>query len=144
MALPLILKKRATIPMNNTGHNTDTKSAIAVDGLFDLSILAEIDDHEYLLEMIDVFIWEAGKELKEMKEALRAGNDHIVYQKAHKVKSNAGIIQANKLTEILDDIELLGKKGGNKNELTPLVENAVDQYLLVEKALKKYVKANKV
>ena len=79
-----------------------------------------------------------------MKEALRAGNDRLVYQKAHKVKSNAGIIQANKLTEILDDIELLGKKGGNKNELTPLVENAVDQYLLVEKALKKYVKANKV
>ena len=130
--------------MKNSEHNTGTESAFAAEGLFDLSILAEMDDHEYLLEMIDVFLWEAGKELKEMKEALRAGNDHIVYQKAHKVKSNAGIIQANKLTEILDDIELLGKKGGNKNELTPLVENAVDQYLLVEKALKKYVKANKV
>ena len=59
------------------------------------------------------------------------------------MKSNAGIIQANKLTEILDSIELLGKKEGNNNELTPLVEKAVDQYLLVEKALKKYVKMNK-
>ena len=130
--------------MNNTEQNTDTKSAFAAEGLFDLSFLAEMDDHEYLLEMIDVFIWEAGKELKEMKEALRAGNDRLVYQKAHKVKSNAGIIQANKLNEILDNIELLGKKGGNENELTPLVENAFDQYLLVEKGLKKYVKENKV
>ncbi len=129
--------------MNNSQQSPGTDTALYSEDLFDLSILAEMDDHEYLIEMIDIFLVEAGKELKEMKEAFCAGNNQLVYQKAHKIKSNAGIIQANKLTEILDNIEVAGKKDVGKNELSLLVDKAFDQFRLIEKGLKEYLKINR-
>ncbi len=107
--------------------------------LYDLSMLEEMDDTEYLLDMLTTLLHEAPKDIKEMQLALVAGKIDIVCKQAHKLKSSAGIIQAEKLIALLEDIEAIGKKGANGNELISLIENAAQQYNCIEKALQIYV-----
>lgn len=107
--------------------------------LYDLSMLEEMDDTEYLLDMLTTLLHEAPKDIKEMQLALVAGKIDIVCKQAHKLKSSAGIIQAEKLITLLEDIEAIGKKGANGNELISLIENAAQQYNRIENALKIYV-----
>lgn len=107
--------------------------------LYDLSMLEEMDDTEYLLDMLITLLHEAPKDIKEMQLALVAGKIDIVCKQAHKLKSSAGIIQAEKLIALLEDIEAIGKKDANGNELISLIENAAQQYNRIEKALQIYV-----
>lgn len=107
--------------------------------LYDLSMLEEMDDTEYLLDMLTTLLHEAPKDIKEMQLALVAGKIDIVCKQAHKLKSSAGIIQAEKLIALLEDIEAIGKKDANGNELISHIENAAQQYNRIEKALQIYV-----
>jgi HPt (histidine-containing phosphotransfer) domain-containing protein len=86
---------------------------------------------------------ETPKDIREMKETLLAGKTEIVCQKAHKLKSSAGVIQADKLTAMLESIETIGKKGTINDELTSFVENAALQYKSIEKSLAIYMEALK-
>ena len=104
--------------------------------LYDLSMLEDMDDAEYLLQMLTILLREAPKDLKEMKEALLAGNIDLVCQKAHKLKSSAGIIQAEKLVTMVDDIEVMGKNGATFNQLLCFIDNAALEYSYIEKALR--------
>ena len=110
--------------------------AETAEDLYSLSMLEEMDDNEYVLEVITILLNEAPTDLKEMKQALQAGNTDTVCKKAHKLKSSAGIIQADKLINLLADIEAAGKKGIVDNEMSRLVENAAHLFNTIEKALK--------
>jgi HPt (histidine-containing phosphotransfer) domain-containing protein len=125
-------------------ENSQTANNFAVmsadDKLYDLSMLEEMDDHEYLLEMITILFSDTPKDLKEMKDALLARKLDIVCEKAHKLKGSAGVIQADKLIALLKHIEILGKKGIIDSELSALVEKAMQLYDCIEKALKIYIK----
>lgn len=125
--------------MNNIGQHLSTSIAAMPGDLYDLSMLEEMDDNEYLLEMLAVLLNETPKDLKQMKDALRAGKAQLVCQAAHKLKSSSGIIQAEKFTALLSEIEVLGKNGVVNNELSSLVENAAHQYASIEKSLKIHI-----
>lgn len=122
--------------MENTVTYTQTILLSGASNLYDLSMLEEMDDAEYLHEMLAILLREAPKDLKEMKEALLVGNIDLVCQKAHKLKSSAGIIQAEKLVTIVDDIEVMGKNGATFNQLLCFIDNAALEYSCIEKALK--------
>ena len=107
--------------------------------LYDLSMLEEMDDAEYLLEVLDLLLQETPKDIKELQAALHSGKADVVYKKAHKLKSSSGVIQAENLTALLGDIEALGKKGIINDELKSLVEHAVEEYRDIEKSLRNYV-----
>lgn len=109
-----------------------------VQDLYDLSMLEEMDDNEYLLDMISTLLHEVPKDFKEMKLALQTGEIDIVCKQAHKIKNSANVIQADKLIAILGDIETLGKNGAMAEELKHFVENALHQFNDIEKALKEY------
>jgi HPt (histidine-containing phosphotransfer) domain-containing protein len=128
--------------MENSEKNTAAAITTAED-LYDLSMLEEMDDIEYMLEMLTVLLMETPKDIREIKEALLAGKTEIVCQKAHKLKSSAGVIQADKLTAMLESIETIGKKGTINDELTSFVENAALQYKSIEKSLAIYMEALK-
>ena len=65
------------------------------DHLFDLSGLEEMDDNEYLVEIVTIFLNETPGELREIREALAAGKTELIFKKAHKLKSSAGVLQAD-------------------------------------------------
>jgi len=120
-------------------QHTSTLETATSAALYDLSMLEEMDDAEYVLEVLDLLLQETPKDLKELQEAFNAGKADVVYKKAHKLKSSSGVIQAENLTSLLEDIEALGKKGITNDELKGLVEHAVKEYRDIEKSLKDYV-----
>jgi HPt (histidine-containing phosphotransfer) domain-containing protein len=120
-------------------ENLEKHTMLYSPALYDLSMLEEMDDAEYVLEVLGLLLQETPKDIKELQDALRAGNAETVYKKAHKLKSSSGVIQAENLTNLLTDIETLGKKGMINDELKSLVEHAAREYGDIEQSLKKYV-----
>jgi len=122
------------------------KSNIPAAGLaedessFDLSILEEMEDPEYTTEIISLFIKDTPRQLKEIREALSAGTSETVYKTAHKLKSSAGILQANRLIKFLSDIETTAKAGKGNEALNGLLKNAEQEYNGLEQKLKSYLK----
>ncbi|MDB5279117.1 MAG: hypothetical protein JWR61_4072 [Ferruginibacter sp.] len=115
----------------------NTPSAVlSTAALYDLSLLQELDGDEYLLEMLEVLLQEVPKDIKEMKDAAVAGRGDIICTKAHKLKSTAAIIQAEQLTQLLGDIEAFGKTESPGNELTQMIDTAVDLCSQIESGLK--------
>ena len=129
--------------MENSAIHTQTITLSAVNPLYDLSTLEEMDDTEYLLEILTILLSENAGDFKDMKQALQQGRTEIVCKKAHKLKGSAGVIQAEKLAAILTDIETLGKKGIINEELATLIEKAANEYSSIEKELKIYVEGIK-
>ena len=113
------------------------QNPVIAEQLFDLSMLEEMDDMEYLLETVDLFIKDTAFDLKQLREGLHKADTDVVYKKAHKAKSSAGVIQAAALITTLHNIEGIAKAGNINDELYILVTNASAQFALVEKSLKK-------
>jgi HPt (histidine-containing phosphotransfer) domain-containing protein len=122
-------------------ENSETHTITTTEGLYDLSMLEEMDDTDYLLEVITLVLQDTPKDIKEMKEALQSGTIDIVCKKAHKLKSSAGVIQAEKLTTLLSSIELTGKNGGSVTVLTELLKDTIEEYCLIEMGLKVYIES---
>lgn len=106
--------------------------------LYDLSLLEEMDDIGYIIEIVSIFLIETPKELAGMVEALRSGRLDAVCNKAHKLKSSCGLVQANTLLQILKDIEEPANST-NGSQMIKLVERAHEEYEKIEAALKKHL-----
>jgi HPt (histidine-containing phosphotransfer) domain-containing protein len=129
--------------MENTATYKQTVSLSAATNLYDLSMLEEMDDNEYLLEILTILLSETTSDFKEMKHALQQDRVETVCKKAHKIKGSASVIQAEKLASLVADIEDMGKKGVINDELISLVEKAAQEYCSIEKELKIYVEGIK-
>jgi HPt (histidine-containing phosphotransfer) domain-containing protein len=125
----------------NLDNNTNAITTSETEELYDLSMLEEMEDNEYMAEVLNVFLKETPEELKEMNQALNKGNNDMIATKAHKIKGSAGVIQANKLIELLIKIETIAKKGIQSSELKSLVDNTRLLYSNIELSLQKHLKA---
>jgi HPt (histidine-containing phosphotransfer) domain-containing protein len=125
----------------NLENNSNTITPSGTEELYDLSMLEEMEDNEYMAEVLNIFLKETPEELKEMNQALNKGNNDIIATKAHKIKGSAGVIQANKLIELLIKIETIAKKGIQSSELKSLVDNTKLLYSNIELSLQKHLKA---
>lgn len=124
---------------NDKPNNMHT-ALTADDNGFDLSILEDMDDPEYTTEIITLFLKDTPRQLKEIRDALTAKVSDIVCKTAHKLKSSAGILQANRLIKFLEDIETIAKQGNINEQLTGLLKNAEQEYSSLEQKLKSYLK----
>ena len=125
----------------NLENNSNTITTSGTEELYDLSMLEEMEDNEYMAEVLNIFLKETPEELMEMNQALNKGNNDIIATKAHKIKGSAGVIQANKLIELLIKIETIAKKGIQSSELKSLVDNTRLLYSNIELSLQKHLKA---
>ena len=128
--------------MQNQEPHTQYISAAAED-LYDLSMLEEMDDTEYLVEVLNIFLKDTPAEFKEMKDAVKAGHTETIAQKAHKIKGSAGIIEAVELCNLLDGIEKIAKTASIDDTLKNLVENAQQLYNIIGQALKIHIQGLK-
>jgi CheY-like chemotaxis protein/HPt (histidine-containing phosphotransfer) domain-containing protein len=106
--------------------------------LFDLSMLEEMDDNEYLSEMLEIFLSMTPTELKEMEKQLNSGEFDNVYKIAHKLKSSTGLMKANKLFDDLVKIEETAALK-NKKELSRLIGKANNSFFQLENPLKEHL-----
>jgi len=111
---------------------------ISKEKLYDLSLLEEMDDVDYIIEIVSIFLNETPKEIAEMQKAAISGNIAMVCNKAHKLKSSTGLIQANGLLQILKNIEETANSS-SADELIKLVKTAIAKYKTIETSLREHL-----
>jgi len=109
------------------------------ENLFDLGLLEEMDDNEYVAEILTIFLGSTPKELYELKRACISNKFDAVYKIAHKLKSSAGLLQANLLLNVLIKIEETAKAEKN-DELAELAELVNEEYKKIEIPLKVHLR----
>jgi len=120
---------------NNVHEVTEEAAPVANTAQFDLSMLQELDDNEYLSQMIEIFLSMTPAELAEMEKQAEAGELENVYKIAHKLKSSTGLMKANLLLETLMQIEQEAKNK-NKANLKNLIADANKAFYDLEHPLR--------
>jgi HPt (histidine-containing phosphotransfer) domain-containing protein len=103
--------------------------------LFDLTMLEELDDNEYLSQMIEIFLNTTPEELTEMKKQMRLNEFESIQRSAHKLKSSVGLMKAGKLFNALVKLEKAAE-AKNKSKLTFFISKALDEFHKLENPLK--------
>jgi PAS domain S-box-containing protein len=106
------------------------------ENLFDLSLIEEMDDNEYLSSVLFTFLNKTPDDLKELKNAFASHQIDSVYKIAHKLKTSVGLFKANELFNILTQIEESTKSEIN-DDLAKLIELANKEYKKIKTPLQK-------
>ncbi len=109
------------------------------DDLFDLSLLEEMDDIEYITDIVSIFLKNTPGELSELYEVCATNQLDAVYKIAHKLKSSVGLLQVKELLPLLIKIEETSK-AGNAEGLPELAKSANAAYIKIEAPLQNYLK----
>lgn len=107
--ISILLGDNTPIIPENTIPRTSKSSQSSIENLFDLSLLEEMDDNEYLSDIIRTFLANMPGELKILQSACAANQFETVYKMAHKLKSSAGLLQAEQLMAVLIQLEETAK-----------------------------------
>jgi HPt (histidine-containing phosphotransfer) domain-containing protein len=125
------------IPQENFTNTSEHIVLSTDEGSYDLSMLEEMDDNEYMSEIITIYLRETPLELKEMRDALTRTNTEMLAKKAHKLKNSAGVLQAGKLMALLEEIEVVAKAGKVNEKLVSLIAEVHKEHKNIEFGLKK-------
>lgn len=108
--------------------------------LFDLSFLEEMDDRNFVAEVVNLYIHDTAADLQEMAAALKSRKTETVAQAAHKLKSSTGMLQADRLFQILAQTEQVAKEGNSSGELASLVPMAQQAFEQLKTGLERYLR----
>jgi HPt (histidine-containing phosphotransfer) domain-containing protein len=109
------------------------------ENLFDLSLLEEMDNNEFVSDILTIFLGNTPKELYELKRACISNKFDAAYKMAHKIKGSTGLFQANFLLNVLIKIEETAS-AEKKDELAKLAELANEEYKKIEIPLKEHLR----
>ncbi len=99
--------------------------------LFDLSLIEEMEDNEYLKSVLSAFLNGTPADLNQLQSAFTADHYDDVYKIAHRLKTSVGLFKANRLFDILTRIEE-SIRGGIRDGLDRLLELANNEYLRIK------------
>jgi len=108
--------------------------------LFDLSFLEEMDGNNFIAEVLTLFIRETEEDLAAMKLACDTGAFDTVCEIAHKLKGSTGMIQANTLWTLLEQIEELAKSSDSRVQVADHVLKASLEFDRLKTALQQFLK----
>lgn len=107
--------------------------------LFDLSLLEEMDDKEYIASTLSIFLKETPVDLDALHKACASGQFAEAYNIAHKLKSLGWLIKANCFTGVFIEIEEHAR-AKKADGFVNLAEQAKDEYKNLEVPLQSYLK----
>lgn len=88
-----------------TKTNTEKMGECLNNDLYDLNLLEEMNNADYLAATLQKFLENTPTELNELKLACADGKFDDAYKVAHKLKSSADLLKAENLLVIIDKIE---------------------------------------
>ncbi|HEY1018567.1 MAG TPA: PAS domain S-box protein [Sediminibacterium sp.] len=106
---------------------------------YDLALLEELEDPNYVLEVLGYFLEQAPADIKELTVLVLENNRDALAKKAHKLKGASGMLKAEKLQSLLAGVELGAKKDKTMEELAADVTEIQKLFSELEKALQKEV-----
>lgn len=96
--------------------------------------LKQMAGADFIGQLIDTFLEDAPKLIRELHTALKAEDAETFRRAAHSLKSNAASFGANRLSELARQLEMLGRE--NKlNDLDDRLRIMEDAYKSVAKEL---------
>jgi len=129
-----LLSKAKPLKITHMPNETDSG-----DKPFDLSQLEEMDDNDYVAEILTAIFANIPRDLSMLKKACVSQDYAVIGKIAHKLKGSAGIIQATGLIKILVKIDEFSKAEISEG-LTILADQAGEAYKKIENPLKEYLK----
>ena len=145
-ALADILQKFLTSTATPTVEAIPIKIGDPPGKLYDLSELIDLDEPGFVAEVLQGFITSLPLALKDIRLETIKGRWAEVYDKAHHLKTSAGLLQISSLFNSLSDIEQMsGEKAGTKiigivdllenwfRMLRPILELEIEKNLLQTK-----------
>ena len=94
---------------------------------------------DFIIEVIEVFNEDAPKLLQDMQHALTTHDADLFRRAAHSLKSNSAEFGAVKLSEMAQELEMMGKEG-RLAEVSEKVARAEAEYEIVKEALQELTK----
>ncbi len=120
----------------NAEINTSQTAFSTSKKMFSLSMLEEMDDDAYVIDMLLILVTEIPQDLQKMLEAADASDYITVCKKAHILKGTAGIIQADTFVQMLTSIERDAKEQKGGICLVNQIQNAIELFSYIESELK--------
>jgi CheY-like chemotaxis protein len=107
--------------------------------LFDLSILEEMDDNEYICEILNVYLKNCPGELAELRQACVEKRYDFVFKMAHKIKGSTSLLKSDNLLRVLAKMEEFAK-AEISDGLEKLSEQANEEFGKLSVQLRDYLK----
>lgn len=123
-----------------TSDNESIETETASSSLYDLGYLDEMEDNEYSKEVLQMFLASAPDALKDIKTAISEKKWDEVYQKAHRLKSSAGLLKMQTLVEILTLMETNTREQKDLKDVPTLAEKALSFYRAVQPMLEEEIR----
>jgi CheY-like chemotaxis protein len=111
----LLLDKPGPFPLDLYSY-PETQSA------YDLGLLRQMDDRQYLWDRLNVFILDTPGRISEMRTAVEQGDTARIIYLASRIKRGARVLQAQVMLGLLDQIIVLGRIGGDVLGLIQMVQ----------------------
>ncbi len=116
---------------------------IGEETIFDLSYLEEMDDPEFVVQVINLYLIETPKDILEMMQGLNTSDAEVIRKNAHKLKSSTGMLQTQKLLTLLQDIEKILISGKISELLKDKLASVNKEYEVLKTALQNHLKSMK-
>ena len=97
--------------------------------------LKEMSGADFIGELVDTYLEDSPKLIRELQSALQAGDAEAFRRAAHSLKSNAATFGAARLAQQAKDLEMIGKEG-RLGETGQLLEELKRTYGVVAAELK--------
>lgn len=118
----------------------DVTAPVKSSEIYNLALLYEMDDSDYVKEVLTLFLETTPELLKAVKTGALYEDWDTVYQKAHKLKTSLGLLQANKMLEQITRIEEHARLKNNLAEVPGLISGVLEQFDLLVPMLQAEIK----
>lgn len=107
--------------------------------MYDLALLEELEDPNYVLEVLTYFLQYSPLDIKELNVLVLENNRESLAKKAHKLKGAAGMLKAEKLRLLLATIEQGAKNDAPMEKLAQEVSEVLKLFAELEKQIQEEV-----
>jgi PAS domain S-box-containing protein len=117
-----LYKKINTLLERLSNRVVSIESAINIGVAYDLGLLQQMDDRQYLWDRLSSFLSETPGQIEELRKAAIAGNHKKAFTWASRIKRGARVLQAHVLVGLLRQIRACCKVEEDVNELLQMVQ----------------------
>lgn len=120
----MFVANNQTTVRNNVVDNSAAGVTVAKP-LLDLTSLSKMIGQNKVAQVLTIYLRDAPKEIQLMKAAFEERAVDKLYNMAHKLKGSSGLIKANNVFVLLQQIEIVARSG-KVNESVKMAIEAVD------------------
>ena len=111
--------------------------------LFNLSILEEMEDNDFVVQIISLYLKDSAPNILAIKQAAEDSDFKSVEQKVHKLKGSTGMLQSEPLMTTINNLHEAAKAENSKGNIKELVDQMLVEYEALQHALNNYIETFK-